>query len=267
MKAKITLLSSVILLALVSCIQAPNKPHTNKQTANEHEENEKHWSYSGETTPHHSTEIDKNSDCDGELQSPINIIQRSADSIKISDKFKMYYTPNTFLSGVKNDGHSIKFAFESGDSIKYKNDIYYLKQIHFHEPAEHKINGLIYPIEMHLVHQSKSGRYTVLGILGEEGAESDLFEFFQSFLPLENGETKDIDEQIDLSYLQLDKKSYYTYKGSLTTPPCTESVHWVVFKEPFILSVEEVLTIKSNMPINNYRNEQPLNGRVVKYNY
>lgn len=266
MKAKITIFFSILLLQ-VSCIQAPKKPHKSNETIEQHDESDKHWSYSGETSPKHWTEIEKNSDCDGLLQSPINIIHRSADSIQINDKFKMFYTRDTFISEVKNDGHSIKFAFESGDSIRYKNDIYYLKQIHFHEPAEHKINGLIYPIEIHLVHQSKSGRYTVLGILGEEGVESDLFEFFQSFLPLENGETKEINREIDLSYLQLDKKSYYTYKGSLTTPPCSESVHWVVFKEPIILSVEEVLTLKSNMPINNYRHEQPLNGRVVKYNY
>lgn len=267
MTMKTMLLPSILLILLSACIQAPNSPKKNIEKTEIHATDEKHWGYSGETSPRHWAEIEKNSDCDGELQSPINIIHRSADSIKISNKFEMFYTPNTFLSEVQNDGHSIKFAFKSIDSIRYKKDIYYLKQIHFHEPAEHKINGLIYPIEMHLVHQSASGKYTVLGILGEEGAESDLFEFFQSFLPLENGETKTINEQIDLSYLQLDKKSYYTYKGSLTTPPCTESVNWVVFKEPFILSVEEVLTLKSNMPINNYRIEQPLNGRIVKYNF
>ena len=267
MNAKITLLLCTVFIVALSCNKEKKKTHAVITDIIEHQEEEKHWSYSGETSPRNWAEIEKNSDCDGYLQSPINIIHRSADSVKISNKFQMFYTHDTFLSEVKNDGHSIKFAFESGDSIRYKNDIYYLKQIHFHEPAEHKINGLIYPIEIHLVHQSKSGKYTVLGILGEEGAESDLFEFFQSFLPLENGETKEIDRQIDLSYLQLDKKHYYTYRGSLTTPPCTESVHWVVFKEPIILSVEEVLTLKSNMPINNYRHEQPLNGRVVKYNY
>lgn len=267
MKAKITLMFSIVLLFLSACIQAPKTvKKTNNAVAKDHN-NGTHWSYSGETSPEHWAEIEKNSDCNGQLQSPINIIHRSTDSVMISNTFEMFYTSNTFLSEVKNDGHSIKFAFKSGDSIRYKNNTYYLKQIHFHEPAEHKINGLIYPIEMHLVHQSKTGKYTVLGILGEEGAESDLFEFFQSFLPLENGETKSIDEQIDLSYLQLEKKSYYTYKGSLTTPPCSENVHWIVFKEPFILSVEEVLTLKSNMPINNYRIEQPLNGRIVKYNY
>ena len=120
---------------------------------------------------------------------------------------------------------------------------------------------------MHLVHVSKTGHISVLGILGEEGDESQLFEFFESFLPLENGATKDIHHQIDLSSLFLENKNYYSYRGSLTTPPCTENINWIVFKQPFILSVEEVLKLKKNMPINNYRNEQPLNKRVVKFNY
>lgn len=120
---------------------------------------------------------------------------------------------------------------------------------------------------MHLVHVSKAGEITVLGILGEEGNESQLFEFFESFLPIKEGAFKDIHQKIDLSNLFLEDKKYYTYNGSLTTPPCTESVNWIVFKDPIILSVEEVLKLKSNMPINNYRNEQPLNGRVVKFNY
>lgn len=71
-----------------------------------------------------------------------------------------------------------------------KNETYYLKQIHFHEPSEHKINGVIYPIEMHLVHANKSVKLTVLGLLSEESEENQLFEFFQSFLPIEHGKIK-----------------------------------------------------------------------------
>ena len=179
----------------------------------------------------------------------------------------IFYSPKTLISKVENNGHSIQFDFEMGDSINYKNDIYYLKQIHFHEPSEHKINGVIYPIEMHMVHLNKAGQISVLGILGEEGDESQLFEFFESFLPIENGAEKDIHQNIDLSSLFLNANNYYSYSGSLTTPPCTEGVNWVVFKTPIILSVGEVLKLKNNMPVNNYRNEQPLNDRLVKLNY
>ncbi|TNJ42122.1 carbonic anhydrase family protein [Tamlana fucoidanivorans] len=267
MRTKITLLFSIVFLALFSCIQAPKKTKVDTHSTDEHQAHEKHWSYSGETSPEHWTEIEKDSDCDGSLQSPINIIHRSVDSVKGANNLKIQYTPSTLISDVHNNGHTIVFGFEPGDSINYKNETYYLKQIHFHEPSEHKINGVIYPIEIHLVHISKSGKLTVLGVLGEEGAESQLFEFFESFLPLANGDKKEIHKEVDLSNLFLDDKSYYSYSGSLTTPPCSEIVNWIVFKKPVILSVEEVLKLKSNMPINNYRNEQPLNGRIVSYHY
>jgi carbonic anhydrase len=266
MKAKITLLLCTVLLAMLSCKQSKKNAHTSKDAITEHNDSEKHWSYSGETSPEHWVEIEKNSDCDGKHQSPINIINKDVDSLALKGDLKISYTP-TIISEVQNNGHSIQFDFETGDSISYKNNTYFLKQIHFHEPSEHKINGIIYPIEIHLVHVSKAGEITVLGILGEEGEESQLFEFFESFLPIENGETKDIHQKIDLSNLKLENKPYYSYGGSLTTPPCSENVNWIVFKEHIILSVEEVIKLRNNMPINNYRNEQPINERVVTYNY
>ncbi|MFL1011582.1 carbonic anhydrase [Flavisericum labens] len=263
MKTTAILLFSYFLLTVLSCKQEKNSAQHYQQ------ENEQanHWSYSGETSPEHWIEIEKNSDCGGEYQSPINIIHKDVDSVASKNDLEIQYTPTTLISKVENNGHSIQFDFEAGDSISYKNKTYFLKQIHFHEPSEHKINGVTYPIEMHLVHVNKAGEITVIGLLGEEGDESQLFEFFESFLPLEIGARKDIHQKIDLSELFLKDKHFYSYYGSLTTPPCSEHVNWVVFKEPIVLSVEEVLKLKNNMPINNYRNEQPLNGRVVRLNY
>ncbi|AUP81087.1 carbonic anhydrase [Flavivirga eckloniae] len=261
MHAKITLLLSIVLIATLSCTDSQKNIHE------KHQDHKLHWSYSGETSPEHWIEIEKNSDCGGKRQSPINIIHKNAIAVKIQEDLKIQYTPTTLISKVENNGHSIQFDFEAGDSITYKDETYYLKQIHFHEPSEHKINGVIYPIEMHLVHVNKAGKITVLGILGEEGEESQLFEFLESFLPIEEGAEKDIHQKIDLSSLVLEDKHYYSYGGSLTTPPCTENVNWIVFKEPIVLSVQEVLKLKNNMPINNYRNEQPLNDRAVTYHF
>ncbi len=255
------LLCCTVLCAVVSCNNTKKSSHL----ISEHEA--LHWSYSGETSPEHWVEIEKNSDCGGKHQSPINIVHTTVDSVQNKDDLHILYTPSTLLSHVDNNGHSIQFNFEEGDSINYKNKTYFLKQIHFHEPSEHKINGIIYPIEMHLVHVGESGEITVLGIFGEEGYESQLFEFFESFLPLESGDSKEIHQKIDLSCLLLNDKHYYSYSGSLTTPPCTENVNWIVFKEPFILSEPEVLKLKEAMPLNNYRNQQALNGRIVHYNY
>ncbi len=261
MYVKIALLLPLTLMANMSCTSSK---HDISEGLRQHN---LHWGYSGETSPEHWIDIEKDSDCGGRYQSPINIIHNNAKRTKNHNELNIQYAPNTLISKVENNGHSIQFDFEAGDSINYHNEIYHLKQIHFHEPSEHRINGIIYPIEMHLVHVSKTGSISVLGLLGEEGDESQLFEFFESFLPIKEGMIKDIHQKIDLSSLFLEDKPYYSYKGSLTTPPCTENVNWIVFKEPIILSVEEVLKLKNNMPINNYRNEQPLNDRVVTYHF
>ncbi|MFH4966463.1 carbonic anhydrase family protein [Gaetbulibacter sp. M235] len=258
------ILSTILSLSLIVMFSCKNQEKEEKVTkAEEH----KHWSYQGETSPEHWIEIEKNSDCDGKRQSPINIIDINTISVDSAKGLNILYSPETILNKVVNNGHSIQFDFNSGDSIVYKNEVFHLKQIHFHESSEHIINGVKYPTEIHLVHQSDSKKLTVLSILCMEGQESQLFEFFESFLPIESGQFKNIDKTIDLMNLLPEDKSFYSYSGSLTTPPCTENVNWVVFKQPIIISLEEVLKLKDNMPINNYRNEQPLNDRKVYYNY
>lgn len=255
MKSLFFLIAVSFLLSFFSC-----QPSKEKSL---HKDSEKHWSYEGETSPEHWIEIEKNSSCDGEKQSPINIIHKDAVIAPLKNELSVNYSSKTLVSKVENNGHSIQFDFEYGDSIVYKNETYLLKQIHFHEPSEHKINGIVYPIEIHLVHVNHSGKITVLGVFGEEGSESDLFEFLESFLPLENGTHKEIHQELDLSILLKNKQSYYSYSGSLTTPPCEENVNWIVFKNPIILSETEVLKLKDNMPINNYRNQQDINNRKV----
>jgi carbonic anhydrase len=258
MKATIKIIS-VLFVCIVFAYN-----HVLKDVNLQHTE-DLHWSYQGETAPEYWSEIERNSDCNGQRQSPINIIHDDATRAGISDDLEILYSPSTKLNQVENNGHSIQFDFDKGDSIRYHNSTYYLQQVHFHEPSEHKINGVVYPIEIHLVHMNVRGNLTVLSVLGEEGSESQLFEFFESFLPLENGETKAIHKAVDISSLFQDPDNYYTYGGSLTTPPCTENVNWIVFKTPMILSVEEVKILRKNMPLNNFRNEQELNSRVVHY--
>ena len=251
---------SIALVILITCVSC--KEENKSIEIKEH----KHWSYTGETSPEHWAEIEKNSDCNGENQSPINIIVDHTIATNNSDELNIFYSPETILNKVDNNGHSIQFDFNQGDSIQYKKDFYHLKQIHFHEPAEHLVNGIRYPIEIHFVHQSDKGNLTVLGIFGEEGETSDLFQFFKTFLPIKNGESKEINYPVDLSSLYPKSKDYYSYSGSLTTPPCSENVNWVLFKDQLILSYNQVLKLKSNMPINNYRKEQPLNARKVYLN-
>lgn len=222
------------------------------------------WSYAGETSPEHWAEIEKNSDCSGMRQSPINIIDINViEKQDDSARNTLFYSPSTILTKVRNNGHTVQFDFDKGDSICSSDTHYDLIQIHFHEPSEHTINGVRYPIEIHLVHQSKRGDYEVLAIFGVEGTESETFESLESYLPLAEGEEKEINRELDLTSIFPENKDYYTYKGSLTTPPCTENVNWVIFKNPIVVSLEEVVKLRENMPLRNYRNEQPINDRMV----
>ncbi|KGL63184.1 carbonic anhydrase [Polaribacter sp. Hel1_85] len=252
---------TIALFSITSCTSKKEQKEAHKK------ETHPHWTYQGETSPEHWAEIEKNSDCDGKSQSPINIIDIHVKPTQQKENpLNILYSPKTELNQVINNGHSIQFNFEAGDSIQYHGDTYHLMQIHFHESSEHTINGIRYPLEIHLVHKNKTNEYTVMGILAQEGEESQLFEFFESFLPIAENKTKEIHQSLDLATLFPQNTDFYSYGGSLTTPPCTESVNWVIFKNPIIVSVEEVLKLKNNMPKNNYRNEQPLNGRVVSLN-
>ncbi|WP_074406203.1 carbonic anhydrase [Aquimarina megaterium] len=224
----------------------------------------KHWSYVGETSPEHWAEIEKNSECGGKFQSPINIVSLDAIVDTNLKPLAIHYVSNTKIHDVVNNGHSIQYNFEKGDYLMYKGDKYDLKQIHFHESSEHTINGIRYPIVIHMVHTNSKGEYLVFAVMAKEGKTSAPFRFLESYLPLRKGETKAIGKPFNLSYNLPENKGYYTYMGSLTTPPCTQGVNWVIFKEPITISLEQVNILRDLMPLNNYRNEQPLNGREVK---
>lgn len=248
----------VMFMALFSC------GNETKSKVDKSHDQEKHWSYEGETSPEHWAEIEKDSDCSGTKQSPINIIDfNTVSASQEGSNLEFYYSEKTILNRVWNNGHSIQYDFERGDSIRNKNINYDLVQIHFHEPSEHTINGVRYPIEIHLVHQSDQKDYTVIGIMGIEGGESHFMEGMGSYLPLEVNTEKIIDKSFDIRTVLPEKKDFYTYQGSLTTPPCTENVQWIILKNPLELSLEEVIKLGSNMPLKNYRNEQPLNDRKV----
>lgn len=255
-----------LLLIMVIFLSAC-QDHTADDVLNHHGGMDMHWGYEGETSPEHWVEIERNSECGGQNQSPVNIIDFNTVSSSETDQLELFYSSRTHLKRATNNGHTIQFDFvPEEDSIMYRGQVYQLVQVHFHEHAEHLISGIIYPLEIHLVHISRQGNIAVIGILGKEGEESQIFKLLESFLPLEMGHSKEINVTCDLNQMLPSERSYYSYNGSLTTPPCTEGVNWIVFQEPIILSLEEVQILKESMPLDNYRNEQPLNGRVVAFN-
>jgi carbonic anhydrase len=225
-----------------------------------------HWSYEGETGPEHWSQLEEGSACGGRQQSPVNIISVDTQPDRSENwPLVLRYPPQTHIHDVVNNGHSIQYDFDEGDEIVFRGARYALKQVHFHEPSEHTINGLRYPIEMHLVHYSEErNEFAVLALMGEEGRSSAAFEFLERYLPLPPGETRVIDRAFSLrSALPALLEPRFHYRGSLTTPPCSENVNWIVFRTPITLSHEQVLEMQRMMPLNNYRGIQALNGRSV----
>lgn len=223
----------------------------------------KHWSYQGETGPEHWVEFEKDSDCGGKYQSPINIVSTNAMVDTTLQPLDIHYSSATKIHEVVNNGHSIQYNFESGNYLNYKDEKYELKQIHFHEAAEHTINGIRYPMVIHMVHVNIKNQYAVLAVMVKEGKSSAPFNFLESYLPIEKGTTKTVNTSFDLNKNLPKDKGYYNYVGSLTTPPCTEGVNWFIYKKPITISLKQVKELQKIMPLNNYRNEQPLNGRKV----
>lgn len=267
---KLTLAPWLIAIFLIYGCQNQQQNATLEQTSQGktqeklHSDTKRHWSYQGETSPEHWAEIEKQSECSGLHQSPINIIDVDAQNDSLLKPLDIHYSSQVRIHDVTNNGHTIQYNFNYGDFITINQEAYDLLQIHFHEASEHTINGVRYPLEMHMVHVNKLTNHTVvLAVMAIEGYSSEPFTFLENYLPVSKGETVPIDAYFDLNLNLPENKAYYTYQGSLTTPPCTENVRWYVFKNPISISLSQVKQLQLLMPLNNYRNEQALNDRKI----
>lgn len=220
-----------------------------------------HWSYSG---PMGAAKWGKLSEqfatCGiGERQSPIDI----------RDAINGDLTPITFaykpipLSIIDN-GHTIQVNTAGAGNITVEGQEYELLQFHFHKPSEERINGKTYEMVVHMVHKAKDGRLAVVAVMLQTGKEHKLIRTLWSNLPLEQNKTViKSDVEIDPSHLLPKKLAYFTFTGSLTTPPCSEGVLWLVLKSPTDLSKEQIADF-GKMYNGNARPIQPRNGRVIK---
>lgn len=264
----ISLLSMAFaMLMVIACKQAEQKSEeeTTPETTEEQTEKPKHWSYDGETSPEHWAELEKESSCGGSHQSPIDIV--TADLVAQPSGLKpsdLHYDAETIIHDVTNNGHSVQFNFSDHDNyVDYNGKRYDLAQFHFHAASEHAVDGVHYPLVAHMVHVSEDKEFVVFAVFITEGGENDGFDFIESFLPVNPGETKTVGKAHHFAQYMKDDFAHYYYKGSLTTPPCTEAVNWFVFKDPIKASPAQVKALADLMPRNNYRPTQPLNDRTV----
>jgi len=213
----------------------------------EKKEQAKHWSYDGETSPEHWAELEKESTCAGNHQSPIDIVTANLvtkpSGLKASD---IHYDATTIIHDITNNGHSLQYNFDDKDNyVNFEGKRYNLAQFHFHAASEHTVNGMHFPLVMHMVHVSEDKNFVVFAVMVSESNESSVFDFLESYLPVTPGETKTVGKAHHFKNYILTDFDHYYYKGSLTTPPCTEAVNWFVFKNAIVwcLSIWKILRI------------------------
>ncbi len=219
-----------------------------------------HWAYDGEGAPANWSKLrgDYATCASGKRQSPIDI----RDSIHVDlEPIKFDYKPSMFR--IVDNGHTVQANVGEGSSLTVMGRQFDLVQVHFHRPSEERVNGKVYEMVAHLVHKDLEGHLAVVAVLLEKGSEHPLIQTLWNNLPLEVGQELVPSVAIDLNNLLPENRAYWTYMGSLTTPPCSEGVLWMVMKQPVQVSPEQI-AIFSRLYRNNARPVQPANNRLVK---
>jgi carbonic anhydrase len=215
-----------------------------------------HWSYNGAEGPSHWGGTCSS----GRAQSPIDIHAAAATAEKLPP-LQIDYRPS--ILNIIDNGHTIQVNVEHGSSISVGGHRFDLVQFHFHKPSEERIDGRQFAMVAHLVHRDTGGKLAVIAVPLKAGEENPVIGILWRHLPSAKGheETKHA-VTINPAQLLPTNRAYFTYEGSLTTPPCTEGVRWFVLKSPASVSLGEITTF-SRLYHSNARPIQPLNKRQV----
>lgn len=219
-----------------------------------------HWGYAGDGAPDRWAEIsaDNKLCAVGTRQSPIDI----RDGIRVDlEKIAFDYRPSSF--SVLDNGHTIQVNVGSGNILGVMGRRFELVQFHFHKPSEERINGRQFDMVAHLVHKDADGKLAVVAVLLERGKDQPVVQTIWANIPLEKGEALPAPGLIDLNHLLPEERGYYTYMGSLTTPPCSEGVLWMVMRQPVPISANQLAIFGKLYPMN-ARPIQAGSGRLIK---
>jgi carbonic anhydrase len=240
------IISCTLVLAVISAAQEHRPEHT--------------WDYGESKGPSYWGDLKPEyAPCrNGHRQSPIDIRNpQKADLPPIEFDYKL--SPLHII----DNGHTIMINYGPGSSISVGGKKYALKQFHFHRPSEETINGKSYAMVVHLVHADQEGKLAVVAVLLQEGEDNPLVHDLWNDLPKEKEKEEERDSvQIDVTGLLPADRGYYTYLGSLTTPPCSENVTWFVLKHPVTVSRAEIRQF-AKLYRHDSRPTQPLYDRIV----
>ena len=222
-----------------------------------------HWRYEGANGPQSWGKLkpDFNLCANGKRQSPINI-DESVTLQGPAEPLQFNYKPSS--GSVVNNGHTIQVDLDGDNAITVRGSSFKLLQFNFHHPAEERVNSRGFAMAAHLVHQNAEGQLAVVAVLLEPGVANDLINKIWTHMPLDTGDRVRMPAGlIDMNQLLPKDQRYYQFMGSLSTPPCTEGVLWLVLKQPTPVSREQIRLFSQLFP-NNARPVQPLNGRAVR---
>jgi carbonic anhydrase len=198
---------------------------------------------------------------DGKSQSPIDLKWHKPETTGGDITFNY----KTTAGHVVDTGHSIQINLAPGSSVKIHGHEYDLISAHFHSPSEHLLTGKSAAMELHLVHKDSAGKLAVIGVLIKAGKFNTQIAKVLRAIPSEKEKESTEELALELQKLLPLTKTHYAYSGSLTTPPCTEGVEWVIFNNPLGLKEEQIESFNQHYS-SNARPVQPLNGRkVVNY--
>lgn len=270
--------SCAILLAVVLTACRPGTEQRTEDTAESQAdavaietENEVHWGYEGETGPEHWADLSPDfAQCRaGAEQSPIDLRDATpVEGIALERRLGtevLTLEQRARVMDLVDNGHTIQITNDVPMALDIGEERFELVQYHFHAPSEHTIDGMHSPLEVHFVHKSASGELAVVGVLVEEGEPDPIWEPVISALPSGPGDSRHVEDlELDMSQLRPLPQRYYRYQGSLTTPPCSEVVQWIVMAVKRQVSPEQMRAVVSRLHDNN-RPVQPLGVRQIEF--
>ena len=236
-------------------------PETQAPAAGPHETN--HWRHEGPNGPQNWANLKPEfSTCaTGKRQSPVHILE-SDTMVGPAEVLKFDYTPSG--GSVVNNGHTVQVDLAGQNTLYVRGSAYKLVQFHFHHPAEERVNYKGFSMVAHLVHKNEEGQLAVVAVLIDPGMANPLIDQVWTHMPLDIGDRVGLPAGLlDMNQLLPTDQRYYQFIGSLTTPPCTEGVLWIVMKQPMTVSREQLKLFTHLYPMN-ARPTQALNGRLVR---
>jgi carbonic anhydrase len=218
-----------------------------------------HWSYAGQTGPSHWHELDAAAQvcAAGTQQSPLDI-----GAVVHGELPDLDVAWNTQADTIINNGHTIQLNFGEGGGLTVGPDRYRLLQLHFHSPSEHLINGKAFAMEAHFVHATTTGALGVVAVMMATGRHNPVFSRIVATMPATPGPAVGADAGIDPNGLLPQERGYFAYAGSLTTPPCSETVSWMLLTNPIEVAEGDVAAFAKLYPMNARPAQKP-NRRFV----